>query len=603
MLAASILVAASSAGALPQAEADLALNERFFSAPHFEPGVSVDELLTRPLIVNGQEIPLTELKRSLCFGAGTYLVDAKKFEVMIAQELEGRIAAGQDVSGLEITDEVFEKRLAKERKKFEDDYPTLDFETEVRRAFRDFELWKMHLRQTMHFDRIFLPDNPLEWPDVTRGAIIDEAGGDMWYQDAIEVYNERVKLKEQDGLDELPDYPMMYLDIMRSMVMDSLHKFVIIETDPARLEPGVLFTIEGVPVPIDDVFLWLKPYLTWEDVQDARTWLVKTNVIKQDLAAANELLDRATWSRDWGEREAKKIFEARKKMKEREIPDEDPEVRAQKLKEWEAGYRMDVHDYQRLTFDRIMLAVQSEGFPSTEAWAEHKRLMDSYAQRISADLDDGAKLRTILDRTNQITGIGKVDVEVILCSAFDWDNFRWKENGWAEAEAKANDLKAKLDAGADWGKTLDMHSDFWDPPQPTMSPQKPIFGFKFKGRWGPLTRNNLIAKLEESRYTIFLYGDALCDYAFYDLPQTAPDGGPFIGGPLRGPHGYYLMKLNRRTPAASPLNLSEPRHYTLLQEYYLRHRFTQYGRELMAAAEIEGLYGPVEGEEPKGSAR
>jgi len=595
MLAATLLFAALPTGVPPQEEAG-ALADRFFSAPHHEPGVTVDELLERPLIVDGEEIPLSELKRFLCFGAGSYLYDAKKFEVIIDQELQRRIARGEDVSGLEVTDEEFEARIAKEREKFETDYPTLDFETEVRRAFRDFDLWKAHLRQTMHFDKIFIPDDPEEWPDLTKGAIIDESGGMMWYQDALEVYELRVQQMEQEGLDELPDYPMMYLDIMRSMVMDALHKFVVIETWPERLDEGVLFTIEGVPVMIDEVFDWLKPYLTWADVQDARTWLVKTHLIRENLAEGGELLDRAEWARRWGEEEAQKIFEARRKQKEREIPDSDPEVRAQKLADWEESYDKEVHGYQRLTFDRIMLAVQSEGFPSTEAWAEHKRLMDSYAQRIADDLEDPDKLRTILERTNQITGIGKVDVEVILCSAFDWERFEWKENGWKKAKAKAHDLMAKLEDGADWGAVLDMHSDFWDPPQPEMSPQKPIFGFKFKGRFGPLTRNNLIQKLEESRYTIFLYGDALTDYAFYDLEATDDDGTPLYGGPLRGPHGYYLFKLNRRTPATSPLNLNEPRHFDLLQEYYLRHRFTQFGRELMAAADIQGLYGPVGGE-------
>lgn len=594
MLAAPLLVAALSVGALPQEDSGAPV-DRYFSSPPYEPGTSVDELLARPLIVDGEQLPVAEVKRFLCFGAGSYLYDAKKFEVIIDQELQTRIAMGQDVSGLEITDEELEERVAKEREKFETDYPTLDFETEVRRAFRDFDLWKVHLRQTMHFDRIFLPDDPEQWPALTKGAIIDEAGGDMWYQDALEVYQLRVDEQQKQGLDELPDYPMMYLDIMRSMVMDALHKFVIIETFPERLDEGVLFTIEGVPVTIDEVFDWLKPYLTWEDVQHARTWVVKTHLLQKDLAAQGKLMDRETWARQWGEKEADNIFESRRRIKEREIPDADPEVRAQKLADWEASYVREVHDYQRLTFDRIMLAVNSERFPSTEAWAEHKRLMDSYARVIEEDLDDPAKLTTVLEWTNQITGLGKVDVEVLLCSAFDWETFRWKENGWAEAKAKADDIMAQLEGGADWGALLDLHSDFWDPPQPEMSPQKPIFGFKFKGRFGPLTRNNLIQKLEEGRFRMFLYGDPLTDYAFYDLPATDPEGNPFYGGPLRGPHGWYLFKLIRRTPASRPLSLDEPRHYGLLQEYYLRRAFTDYSRELMAAADIEGLYGPVEG--------
>ena len=571
-----------------------------WSSPHYEPGVSAGELLRRPLFVKhwrendeGErelafevEVPLVEIKRFLIHGAGKTLIEAKKFEAIMKNEVALR---NQSLDAFQVSDEELEKAVVKAREDFELAYPSLDFKTEVQRAFRNVELWKTHQRQTMMFDRIFLPDDPDQWPAVTTMAVIDESQGSrMFVDDAKDVYVQRVTTMQEEDRDELPDYPMMYLEILRGMVLDALHKFAQIEVFPEALPEGAVMTVDGHTIDLEEVFQWLEPHLTWKDIQEARYWMAKLTLLEEDLRSSGHLMDRETFAALWAEDEAKRLFENLRRLEEKKIPDEDPDVRAQKLADWEAAYNWELHDFQRMLFDRQMLGLQSDRFPSMWAWGEHRRLMDSYRQRIADDIDDRERLATILPHTNKITGLAKVTSEMILISALDFHTFEWREDGWRNAWERAQKVKRLLDEGADWAETIDTYSEFWDPPQPETGPQKPEFGYKFKGKWGEQTRNNLLGKTEESNYTTFLFGEPLADYAFFEQPVGA------IAGPFRGPYGFYITKVMGRSPHLRPLDLDEPRHYELAQEYYLRHELNQLSRELMQTAEIVGLYGGSE---------
>jgi hypothetical protein len=70
---------------------------------------------------------------------------------------------------------------------------------------------------------------------------------------------------------------------------------------------------------------------------------------------------------------------------------------------------------------------------------------------------------------------------------------------------------------------------------------------------------------------------------FFDQAESS------IAGPFRGPLGYYLTRVNRRTPPSRPLNLSDPKHLGLLRDDYLRWAFIQYSREAVAKAQVSGF--------------
>ena len=69
---------------------------------------------------------------------------------------------------------------------------------------------------------------------------------------------------------------------------------------------------------------------------------------------------------------------------------------------------------------------------------------------------------------------------------------------------------------------------------------------------------------------------------FFDQAENS------VAGPFKGPLGWYITRVNRRTPPSRPLNLSEPRHMELLREDYLRWSFNQYTREAVAKADVKG---------------
>ena len=59
---------------------------------------------------------------------------------------------------------------------FKQNYPVLDVDAEVSRAFRTVDWYRTQLRQTMLFDRVFYPDDPEEWPITTVEAVRADSG-------------------------------------------------------------------------------------------------------------------------------------------------------------------------------------------------------------------------------------------------------------------------------------------------------------------------------------------------------------------------------------------------------------------------------------------
>ena len=98
-----------------------------------------------------------------------------------------------------------------------------------------------------------------------------------------------------------------------------------------------------------------------------------------------------------------------------------------------------------------------------------------------------------------------------------------------------------------------------------------------------MTRNDMKRAIGESEYEHFLANDAVVDKMFQDLEPGQ------VGGPYRGPHGYYIVYLKRRIPATQPLNVRRDQHYKMLTEDWLRVNFRGYMHGALDAAQISGL--------------
>jgi hypothetical protein len=507
--------------------------------------------------IDGEPISAVELQRFLSLGVGKNQTNEALFGRIVEIELGMRKERGDDLSQYEVSEEEIEKRFAREIDDFKLKYPTLDPDTEIGRAFLSVDLYKEQLASAMVFDKLFFDENPDNWPDLTIQLITMEYG-DSWVQDARDSYERRKAAAVEHNLDYIPPDDPIFVEALRSVILEGLRDFYIIETDPTVLPPGVLMTVEGLEVPIDEVFLRIQPYLTEEHLSEAKRWLVIKSLL-EDYLANFEL------SPEQGGGSAL--------VTQAEFREEFPE---------------DGHNWYQEILQYDLMALQVMGYPSVEAYADYLRLAESFGRTVKLETDDDEILRASLADTNRITGAAKVDCEVILISAFDFENSVWKDGGWEWAKKRAAEVKKSLDEGADWNDVLEHESEFWDPPIPDVG-HSPQFGRAFKGKFPqPQTRNQLMNLLGESEFKRLIWGPTVTDQIFYEQKRGT------VAGPFKGPHGYYISLLRGGTPPVAPLNLNEPVHRDIAVEYYVRNALNAKVQELLAAALEEGTVTGIE---------
>jgi hypothetical protein len=281
------------------------------------------------------------------------------------------------------------------------------------------------------------------------------------------------------------------------------------------------------------------------------------------------------------------------------------------MAEYESGY-------EELTFSMEAAVEQTNGFPAVEVFKPYYCMLKGYERAHLPELvgEQGEatdKLKAHLPIARMIYGLGQVDAEVLLVSAFDIGKNQWKEDGWRKAEAKANALMEEIenhrqeyaetkkqeklaeamgkpaapmvsvpDVSVFWSQLLDDNCDWWDPPPPTKGKQADVT-YKKCGRFGAKYRNDLMGFMAETPFVDFLHGGLLTDYAFFEQdPGT-------VAGPFCGPLGYYIIKVVRRTPPSRPLSPNEPRHLERLLEDYFRVAFRDYCHESLRLADVQGL--------------
>jgi len=395
--------------------------------------------------------------------------------------------------------------------------------------------------------------------------------------DAKESYQHRYQQQLQEGLDEIPADDPIFTEYLRSLVLETLTDFSTIVTDPDALPDGVLVTVDGTPVMIDDIFEKIKPHVTVDKVDDARLFVTLMHVARKDLESSvcracqgkghSEVLGDADGSTGMDEQceACEGSGQVNEMMSEEEF-----------AQAWAPGTPL-----AQVIKQQDMLARNVLGFPSIESYVYYLREQWSLRKRYTEQLEDKELLGSYIEHLNKIAGAGKVDCEVILATSYDFPNNRWKEGGWEYAEKKAAEIKKLLDEGAAWKETLDLHSEFWDPPLPEKG-QKPQFGYNFKGRFGPQTRNQLLTRFEESEFTWLLRRESISDKVFFDQEVGS------VIGPLKGTRGYYISKLKSRTRPTSGLRLEEPRHIEFIVDHYMRREFMNYAHGLVDKAREEG---------------
>lgn len=554
-----------------------------------------------PLVVNGVRIPDDDIKRYLIYGVGRPALEWRKIEAMLDHEEQARIAAGMSPELFVVTDEEFQAKRDQKIEEFREKYPNLDVETEIRRAYRTIPWWERELRQEMRFDKILIPDNPADWPDVTFEALRAEAG-DVLINDFQASYERRAnhyanelaewEAKKAAGEDpgpepQMPEEDGMYRSILRQIVRDAMFKVIDIKSAidglPSDIVTTMDFDFDGKPEHVwttQEIWEDIRDTLSEKDIEDARLFLAKVAATRQRMEGEGFLI---------GPEEAKEAFQ---------------EVS---------------NSFSTSPFNLGAVAVNNQQFPSLESYAEYFTLLESWKRHLEPMLAPPPEggiaqpLRDHLDRANRIMGLAQVDCEVLFIGAFDPATYRWLENGWEKAREEAEWVKAEYDrnaaAYADWRKRrmeaaargeelapeegvlppedfwsllIDEHCDFWDPPPPDGSRGSAV-GYKQNGRFGERYRNDLQSLMDESPFLHFLNGKSLTDHVFFEQEVGTVDG------PFKGTFGYYLTRVKKRTPPSRPLNLQNERHVELLKNDYISYSLIGYAQEALEQADVKGL--------------
>jgi hypothetical protein len=571
-----------------------------------------------PLYVNGKRITDRQIKLHLIYGACARMVDLAKINLIVEDQIsrtaienaESEIkkretekpfaSADERKKALDaeiqkqksrahekynVSDEEVEKEFNATVADFKQKYPVLDVPAEVSRAFRTVDWYRKELRQSLIFDNVFLPPNPDEWPVVTKEAVRADSG-DILVEDAKTSYETRKKAAEKNG-GVFPKEDVIYVNMMRQIVRDAVFGLVDFKYASDGIADNLCLWADtngdGKPeltITIDEMWNKVSDTVAQTEIDDAKQWYITSTATRDRLEKEGVLLSR----------------------------DDCGKAMAALLKQFEGS-----------TLNLEQLATKTFYFPSLESYKDYYCMLESFKHMLEPKLQAGPAgdlaqpLREHFDKANRIMGLGQVDVEVLLVSAMDIPHFQWKKDGWAWAEKTSKEIKAKIDANTQafneqmakkneakakgeeykpdqpvldsyrfWSQMIDDHSDYWDPPTPEGGKGSDV-GMKRKGRFGPRYRNDLISFIGESYYSCWATGTAITDYVFFDQAEGT------VAGPFKGPLGYYLTRVVRRTPPTRPLNLSEPKHVELLRDDYLRVAFMQYAKEAVAQATVKGF--------------
>ncbi|MDG1491023.1 MAG: hypothetical protein P8R43_03970, partial [Planctomycetota bacterium] len=577
------------------------------TVPQTDDATAATSEFGEPVFVNGVRISDMAIKRFLVYGPGRNGLDARKLQILMDHEREIRVdevreavaaemdGASDEALAAEVAERMkrfnldtsfVDRRLAAEKASFQERFPTLDHEVELRRAYGSGDWYRDQVRQTMEFDQLFFPDHPDSWPMLSVEAIQGGSPQVDLIADYAREFDRRLAVSEESGEPIVAEQEMM-MSLLRDFVMQALWSLADVKTATQGISEDLAMVIDGgdwsAEITTQGVFDEMRVAFSAQDIEDAKLCLALLEAARQKLEVEGVLSS-----------------------------DEDFQTMVASIREQMANSM----------FNMDFLALQGHGFPSSEAYEQHLRLVDSFksgrteALEIGDNGELGAELQAHLPIANGIMGLAKARAEILMVSAFDFPSFSWKENGWEDAYERATALRAQVDSylvelsseaearaaavekGENfapekellpferwWTDLLRQNSDYWDPPLPATGKQPPAIGLKNFGAFNeePMTRNDMKRAIGESEYEHFLANGALVDTIFFDMePGT-------VAGPYRGPKGFYLIYLKGRTRPTNPLNLRTERHRQMIQEDWVRKAFQAYAHEALATAETRGL--------------
>lgn len=479
----------------------------------------------RSIRVNGVELTPQHIRREAIFLVGAKMVEAKLADFFVDEWMETQIKEGRDPKDFEISEEVIMKSLEDQVAEFRAKYPDVAF-WEAVRAMTGFskEGYMQFWRQSELFKRVFFPGPATNWPSITREAIMASAAG----TGGKEFWENIEKNSIDPQTHEPKELPAFWLQLCQTWVQKQLKKWSDIRYPSDGLPADIVLSVNGRTWKTDEAFEFVRPALFLMDIERAMAELVIREALKQDLVKHDAYLN---------DEEFRKTFD---------------------------DYRQ---EYDNTPFTTEVIATAFKGYPSLEAYRQRWRLIKSFENMIAKDINDDT-LRAHGEKYQRFFGEGQTSVDVIQFLAKDVKTGAWEPNGFERAKERAEKGFRAIADGASFDKLREEVGEFYVTDEA-------------KGRLGSKALNQLRQALHETEFTDLLMGYSAGAYLFYEAePGT-------ITSPLRGPDGYYIARVNARSPAHGAATVDNPRTRELIKQDYVTQRFMSWANEVLAKAVIE----------------
>lgn len=478
--------------------------------------------------VNGQKLDPKDVMREAVYLTGGKLVEAKVADFFILEELRKQIGAGlKKAEDFQVSEEDVMKELAPMKADFETKNPGVDFWEVVRSQYGlNKETFLEQRKQAILFDRVFFPGTPKDWPDITKEAIKAQTQSDQGPKFIEQLEKATEGTDEKGNPKKLPEF---WVNMMRQFVQKGLRNWSDIRYASHGLPANIVLKVNDLEWGTDEAFTFVKKGLFVQDLERAMQEVVVREALRQQLVAKNAYVSDEEFQRRYEE------------------------------------YRQ---PYDTTPFTVEVIATRFKGYPCLEAFRSRWRLITSFADMIKDEIND-ENLQAHADQFGAFFADGQVSIDMIPFQGRNPKTGAWEPDGMDKAKARAEALFAALESKkTTFDAALGEHTEFF------ANDEK-------RGRLGFLPLNQLKQQLRENEFTQLLDGFSISNHLFFD----AEVGKTF--GPIAGPDGYFVARVNARTPARRKIDVKNPKERELVREDFINHRFFQWANEVIGKAKFE----------------
>lgn len=484
--------------------------------------------LLSALRVNGKQLDPLEVMREAVYLTGGKLVESRVSKFFILEELKKQVESGaRKPEEFEISDEVVMDQLAPMRAEFESKNPGVDFWAVVRSQYGlSKDTFVEQRRESILFDRVFFPGAPKDWPDITKEAIKSQTQSNDGprFLEQLEKSTEGTDDKGQPR--KLPEF---WVNMMRQFVNKGLRSWSDIRYASHGLPAGTVLKVNDLEWSTQDAFEFVKKGLFVQDLERAMQEVCVREALRQELIAKGAYLSDEDFTRRYDE------------------------------------YRQ---PFDSTPFTVEIIATRFKGYPCLEAFRARWRLIASYTDLIKDEITDEA-LQAHADKRNAFFADGQLDVSVLPFQARHPKTGAWEPGGMDAAKERCEATFAALERKEmTFDQAIDKHTEFFS------NDEK-------RGRLGLLPLNQIRQQLRESEFTQLLDGFSLAEFLFYDA-----EVGKTIG-PIASADGWFIARVNTRTPARRKVDVKVERERELVREDYITARFFEWAAAVIGRAKFE----------------